>query len=265
MEYKTETVDAIATSATDSFPEMVPSISNFVELQRGLLNHTTGFWERNVEVRELNGYDEERIASFDSRKNMTYVNYITEILRMGVLSIGSINGSELDVRFEELTLGDRNNLFLSIVRATYGRERSFERPCEDCGNSNVLTIDLFDDFPLIEPSFDPTDTLKVPLKNGITHELRPPTAEDTIYVGNNASTTAEQSTLLLARCSVWRDNQPDNPEEWARSLGMSDRNKLIRELVSMDMGPRMEGVDVDCVHCGKKMTAMIDWVFLILG
>jgi hypothetical protein len=263
MEHQVETVDALQNINQESFPEIPNHLSNFIELQRGLLNTTTGIWERVAEVRELNGYDEERIASLENRKNITYAEYITEILKMGVVSLGSI--SNFQSRLDDLAIGDRNSLFLAIVRTTYGRERSFDRTCDSCNKINKITIDLVDDFPVVVPSFDPTDTLKVELRNGVIHELRIPTAADTLYVGKKAKTNAEQSTLLLARCSVWKENAPTNPEEWARSLGMVDRNKLIKELISIEMGPTMEEVDVDCVHCGSKITAMIDWVFLILG
>ncbi len=263
MEYQTETIDVLKSVEQEAFPEIPNQLNNFIELQRGLLNTTTGIWERLAEVRELTGFDEERIAALETRKNITYAEYITEILKMGVTAVGSL--PDFKNRLDDLAIGDRNLLFLAIVRTTYGRERSFDRLCDSCNQSNKITIDLIDDFPVAAPSFDPTDTIKVELKDGTIHELRIPTAADTLYVGKKAKTNAEQSTLLIARCSVWRENKPDNPENWARSLGLVDRNKLIKELVSIEMGPKMEEVDVTCVHCGSNITAMIDWVFLILG
>lgn len=263
MEHQLEVIDKVAEETQDRFPEMPRQIGKYTTLQRGLFNKTTNTWEKEAEVRELTGYDEEQIASLDNRVSLTYADYITEILKLGVISIGNI--PNVADRVEDLTIGDRNALFLAVVRTTYGRERSFDKVCTSCNKINKIIIDLVDDFPTVEPSFDPTDTLKVPLRDGSIHELRPPTAADTTYVGKHATTNAEQSTMLLARCSVWNENPPKDPVSWARSLGMADRNKLIKELISIEMGPRMEGVDVECVHCGERLPALIDWVFLILG
>lgn len=263
MEHQSEVIDKFTEETQDRFPEMPRQIGKYTTLQRGLFNKITNTWEKNAEVRELTGYDEEHIASLDNKVSLTYADYITEILKLGVVSIGNIPNVADHV--EDLTIGDRNALFLAVVQTTYGRERSFDRACISCSKINKITIDLVDDFPIVEPSFDPTSTLKITLKDGSIHQLRPPTAADTTYVGNNANTNAEQSTMLLARCSVWDENPPRDPFTWARSLGMADRNTLIKELISIEMGPHMEGVDVECVHCGERLPALIDWVFLILG
>lgn len=263
MSNKIETIDVLTEAAKDRFPEIPKQVDNTIELQRGLLNTTTGVWERRAEVRELTGWDEERISALENRSNITYMDYITEILKMGTVAVGNLDFSQ---RLEELTIGDRNLLFLAIVRTTYGRERTFEQTCESCKKVNKITIDLYDDFPIQKPAFDPTGTLQVILKDGSIHELRPPTAEDSAYVAKNAKTIAAQSTLMIARCSVWTNTDaPDNTEEWARNLSMSDRGTLIRALSDIEMGPKMEEVDVDCVHCGDKLSVLIDWIFLILN
>ena len=262
MVNNTETKDVIS-DLKDKFPEIPSQIDNTIELQRGLLNTSNGLWERKAEVRELTGFDEERISALENRSNITYMDYITEILKMGVLSIGSADFYE---RMEELTIGDRNLLFLAIVRTTYGRERTFDRQCDDCKKINKVTIDLYDDFPVQKPSFDPTETLVVSLKDGTKHHLRPPTAADSAYVAKHGKTSAEQSTLMIARCSVWNDVKgPEDVEIWARGLGMADRGTLITALSEITMGPKMEEVDVDCVHCGANMAVLIDWIFLILN
>lgn len=265
MATKVETVDVLGDSVKDKFPEIVNHLDNTIELQRGLINQANGVWERIAEVRELNGFDEERIASLETRSNITYNEYMTEIIKLGVTSIGNLGNGFLN-RLNELTIGDRNLLFLAIVRTTYGRERTFDQTCESCSKVNKVTIDLYDDFPIQVPDFEPTGTLKVTLKNGKIHELRPPTSEDTIYVAKHGKTPAQQSTLLIARCSVWdSEPAPEDIEAWVRSLGMADRGVLINALSGIQMGPRMEEVDVDCVHCGSKMPVMIDWIFLILN
>ena len=257
-----ETIDILEKIDEDKFPEIPRQLDNAVELQRGLINRVTGEWEKLAEVRELTGYDEERIASLENRKGITYIEYFTEILKMGVVSIGNI---EFKDRLNELTIGDRNILFLAIIRTTYGRERMFDRTCGECKEVNKVIIDLYDDFPLQTPDFDPTGTIKVTLKNGTVHELRPPNAEDNIAIGKKDSTGPAQASAMIARCSIWRDNPPVNAEEWAKSLSLSDRQLLIRALTDLNMGPKLEEVDATCAHCGADMPVLIDWIFLILG
>lgn len=262
MSTNTETIDVLETLDEAKFPEIPRQVDTTVELVRGLLNHDTGAWERNAEVRELTGYDEEKIALLEGRKGITYIEYFTEILKMGVVSIGSLDFKN---RLNELTVGDRNILFLSIVRATYGRERTFDRNCDECSQPNTVTIDLYDDFTNQTPNFDPTGTIKVTLRDGTVHEMRPPTAEDTLAVGKKDTSGPVQTSAMIARCSIWRGNAPDNAEVWARSLSMSDRNALVKALMDLKIGPKMDEVSATCAHCGADMPVMIDWIFLILG
>lgn len=262
MNNNTQTIDVLGDAAKDRFPQISKQLDNTIELQRGLFNYDTGTWERFAEVRELTGHDEERISALENRNNLTYIDYMTEILRMGTVALGNLDFSK---RLDELTIGDRNLLYLAIVRTTYGREKTFDQACTECKKLNKVTIDLYDDFPIQVPSFDPTDTVKVTLKNGTIHELRPPTAADSVYVAKNANTVAAQSTLMISRCSVWTDGEPEDKDAWARDLGMADRQTLINALADINMGPKMEEVNVDCVHCGKKIPVLIDWIFLILN
>lgn len=262
MSNNTETIDVTTTITEDRFPEIPRQVDNTVMLQRGLLNHNTGEWEKEAEVRELTGYDEERIASLENRKNITYIEYFTEVLKIGVVSIGNIDFKN---RLNELTIGDRNNLFLSIIRTTYGRKRTFDRVCQMCKEQNKITIDLYDDFEMQTPDLGPSGTVLVTLKDGTVHELRPPTAEDNIVIGKKDLSGPAQSSAMIARCSVWRGEAPEKPEEWARSLSMADRNALVRAINDIKMGPKMDEVSVDCAHCGADMPVLIDWIFLILG
>ena len=65
-------------SMDEMFKEPAPVIaapeSVIVELQRGLINPTTGQWQTTAEVRELNGKDEEFLASLDHIVIFPFVN-----------------------------------------------------------------------------------------------------------------------------------------------------------------------------------------------
>lgn len=254
-----ETTAAPLVEVQDKFPTIPEQIDNVVVLQRGLLNHNTGEWEKRAIVRELNGYDEEKLSVIENRKDLVYADYVTEVLKLGVEEIGSIDFKN---RLDDLTIGDRNALFLGIVRTTYGSERSFDRVCDECNKDNVITIDLYEDFELQEPGFDPTGTLPVKLRKK-TVQVRPLTARDSLEITKHAKTSAEQSSMIISKC-VQLDASED-PEEWAKKLNIADRNKIVQAIIDIQMGPKMGEVDVDCVHCGAKMPVLIDWLFLIFN
>jgi hypothetical protein len=257
------TEDVIDDLARDPFPKISEQIDSQVVLQRGLYNESTGEWERVAEVRELTGYDEERLAVVEGRKNITYAEYMTEVLKLGVVSIGRTDFKD---RLDDLALGDRDSLFLGIVRTTYGRERGFTQGCPECSKINEITLDLYDDFPIQDPGFDPTGLIEATLSTGVTVGLSVPTARDSLFVAKSGKTGAEQNTLMLSRCVVFQEGEePDNAVEWAKSLNLRDRNMLIKKLLDIKMGPKVGEVDAECVHCGAKMPVMIDWIFLIFG
>ena len=263
MKKETVTEDLIDDLARDPFPNISDQIDSQVVLQRGLYNDRRMEWDRVAEVRELTGYDEERLAVVESRKNITYAEYMTEVLKLGVVSIGNADFKD---RLDDLALGDRDALFLGIVRTTYGRERTFTQACPECSKANQVTLDLYDDFPIQDPGFDTTGLIEVTLSKGETVALSVPTARDSLYVAKNGKNGAEQNTLMLSRCAVFPEGEePDNAVAWAKSLNLRDRNLLIKKLLDIKMGPKVGEVDADCVHCGASMPVMIDWIFLIFG
>jgi hypothetical protein len=257
------TEDVIDNLARDPFPSISEQVDNQVVLQRGLYNEETNEWDVIAEVRELTGYDEERLATVEGRKNITYAEYMTEVLKLGVVSIGNSNFKD---RLDDLALGDRDSLFLGIVRTTYGRERNFLQTCPECSKANDITLDLYDDFPIQEPGFDPTSLIEMTLNNGQVVGLSIPTARDSLYVAKHGKNGAEQNTLMLSRCVAFQEGEaPRDPVVWAKSLSLRDRNLLIKRLLDIKMGPKVGEVDANCVHCGAKMPVMIDWIFLIFG
>ena len=78
-----------------AFKDPAPSISLpesvIVELQRGLLNPTTGQWQTTAEVRELNGKDEEFLSSLENNKKITYAMYVNTLVSRATVRIGDTN------------------------------------------------------------------------------------------------------------------------------------------------------------------------------
>lgn len=257
-------------SFNDAIKDKVPSIgkpeSLIVELQRGLIDPATGLWQTTAEVRELTGEDEEYLASLENDRNMTYAKYINTLLARATERIGTIHINGDQKHLQDLVIGDRDALFLGVVKATYGQEKTFTRTCGECGKDSDITINLVDDFPISIPKVDVQKPLDVTLRKGTKVKFRIPTGNDSVQVVKDGNTTAEQSTLMIARCAVWDEGEsPEDPVKWAKTLSLADRNKIIKTLLSVEIGPKIKEVNTQCAHCSTEMYVAIDWVSLLLG
>lgn len=256
-------------AANAAIAEPAPSINNApntsVELMKGLYNLETDQWETTALVRELNGEDEEAIASLTSKKNLSYSEYMSSLLARSVLYIGDIEVNGNASLIDQLMVGDRDLLFIGTVRATYGRVRELEAVCNQCESNNYVTLNLDEDFKMVEPTRDLREPLEVKLKDGTLVKLNYPTGADSMYVAKKAKTSAEQNTLMLARCSVWDSNPPKDREAWAKSLNLGDRGKLVRALSTDPPGPKMEEVKTQCANCKEDLVILMDWVSLLFG
>jgi hypothetical protein len=263
------TTETEVTSFNDAIKDKVPTIgkpeSLIVELQRGLMDSTTGLWQTTAEVRELTGEDEEYLASLENDRNMTYAKYINSLLARSTERIGNIHINGNQAILQDLVIGDRDSLFLGVIKATYGPEKTFTRTCASCDKDSDITINLVDDFPLTVPNVDVHKPLEVQLRKGGVVKFRIPTGSDSLQVVKDGSTTAEQSTHMIARCAIWEENAPENPVQWAKSLSLADRTKIIKTLLNVEIGPKIREVNTQCAHCGQDMEIVIDWVSLLLG
>ena len=129
----------------------------------------------------------------------------------------------------------------------------------------VFVVDLEDDFKVDESSEDLRVPLSATLRDGTVIQLNYPTGADSQYVSKKAKTTAEQNTLMLARCAVLPGMDRPQAEVWAKNLNLADRNKLVKTLLSAQPGPRMEEVETQCAHCNAKLVLALDWVSLLFG
>lgn len=256
---------AIDNLLKEDAPEIGMPLPAVTTLQRGLPDIGTGEWHTEAEVRELTGADEEYLASLESKATVTYADYMTALLSRAVIRVGDIPVSKEVI--EDLTIGDRDLLFLSVVKCTYGKDREYHVRCPHCDESNDVVIDLDTDFPLQKPNHDLRNPVIVKLRNGKEVGLRMPTGGDSAYVGKHSTNTATQNTMMLARCALLSDADRDgqSPEVWAKSLSLADRSKLIKALLDVKAGPRMEGVNVQCAHCGENMPINLSWMSLLFG
>lgn len=256
---------AVNNAIQDPVPELHPVESVLTNLQRGLIDPATGTWHTDAEVREMTGADEEYLASLEAQESITYAEYMSSLLRRAVVRVGSIDISKFPESLDGLTIGDRDILFLTIVKATYGTEKTFQAECSSCEKTNDVTINLNEDFPIIEPSVDLRSPIEVPMKSGLLVKLRVPTIADNTAVAKTGKSVAEQNTIMLSRCSVWGEDKPSDVVEWARNLNYADRNKLVKTLLNITAGPKIGEVNVPCAHCKSDLTIRLDWISLLLG
>ncbi len=257
---------ALNAALEEKAPELQPPVGVITHLQRGIVNGATGEWETEVEVKEMTGADEEYLASIENKDGVTYTEYMAAMLKRAVVRIGNIDVEANPVVIDSLSIGDRDITFLAIIKATYGETRTFVTRCPHCTLSNDITIDLNDDFPLTPPSIDLRSPLVVTLRNGESLKLRVPNSGDNSYVSKKATSVAAQNTLMISRCVVWDEGKkPQDTESWAKSLGISDRSTIVTALLSVEAGPKLEGVNIQCAHCGEQVSVVIDWISLLLS
>ena len=257
----TQMADVINDAAVDPAPEMEPAPRLDLDLIYGI--EIDGEWVTTATVRELNGEDEEILSPLGTDDELLYTDYVTAILERAVVSIGDhpVTKSLL----EDLTLGDRDTLFLHAIRVSYGMEREVQALCPNCNESNDIVIELDEDFPLHPPTFDPQEGILVEGKRD-TYRLRLPTGKDMVVVqGDDVDSIAKFNTSVLAQCVVFGDDAPEDKVAWAKSLNLSDRKLLIDTLLKTRVGPELEEVDAQCAACQEEIRLVLDWASLLLG
>lgn len=263
-----QSLSNVAESANAAIADPVPVINSApdtsVKLIRGVLNGATGDWEKDAVVRELTGEDEEHLAALDSKEDLSYGEYLSYLLQRAVVSIGSMPISNNPDLIDELIIGDRDLLFLGVIRATYGRAREMQMICGTCEKSNDVTIDLNEDFKVEETTIDISKPVAVQLRDGQTLHFNYPTTGDSRYAVKKGKTTAEQNTYIIARCLISEQDR-DSRESWAKRLSLVDRKKIVKAINQAQPGPRMEEVKTQCAHCNTELTVLLDWVSLLFG
>lgn len=243
---------AIAKVAGPELPVMGSPPASTYELPCGLLG-PDGKLVKDVTVRELNGYDEEKLARLDANTNVA--NYVTELCLAAVTSLGPEPPTRDQIR--SLLIGDRDYLVMAIRRTTYGNMVEFELSCDACETKSAIEIDLTEDVKVIEMS-DPytrsfemeishSGRVKIELLNGFAQEAF---SENTKKV----KTQAEINTLMLAKSVSEINGKPTfGTEDPVRNLPSGDRAKILDFISEIQPGPQLqEPVPVPCATCGKE-------------
>lgn len=254
--------EVVVNTVDELFRDPVPEMPDPLDTKVDLLYGLPGISGKTAVVREMTGEDEEFMASLGNRSELPYPEYISHLLKRTVLQIGDIDVQKNPEVIEELTVGDRDMLFLGLVKATYGPTKEFVVTCSACEQENNFVVDIDTDFPISGDIENVNENIKVTLRNGKQVLFHPPTVADSRFVAKKGKTVAEQNTLMISRCVL---SDIPNSDEWASRLNMGDRRKIVQAILDAKVGPVVGEVNDPCSHCGETITVVMDWVSLLLG
>ena len=228
-------------------------------LPRGL--YVSGGFKKQCTFRELNGADEEVLAKTRDGNDL-----FDQVIALGTVSIDDFDIQSMPIVERQtwlrmLLIGERDQLFLGIVAATFGESKMISFTCGACREKQDVELLLSEDFKPKE--IDPSKSLDVfeyRTSRGDDLILRLVTGEDQreAFTRKGAS-VAEQNTIILSRVITKLNNGmvPD-PLGYARSLSMKDRSNLLDDLVSRQ--PSIDlGVTTKCAVCQADQNLNIGW------
>jgi hypothetical protein len=234
--------DVVITTTSPPFDEVV--------LPGGFLTED-GSLIKLVQIRELNGSDEEAIA-----KSSTPGKALEVVLSRGLVSLDgeTVNKSQLD----QLLAGDREAILIGIRVATFGETVMYNATCFECSTTQELEVNLTTDLNTValdDPINDRVFSVKgkagdivLSLPNGVT-------TKRLVEIENQPY--PELVTALLSGCIISVNDEPSIGKSTALNLGMSDRELLVKEIYARNPGPRLGEVNKACEACGKNITLLL--------
>jgi len=227
-------------------------------LPRGMFQQ--GTWQREVEVRELTGIDEETLV-----KTPDQLAFFSSVVALGTVSIGNVDLSGTPVAerkffLGELLLGEREMIFMRIIQATFGDEKVVPFTCTLCGVGQEMAMLLSQDFPPKEVIDIEQTTFTYTLRNGDVVEVRPAVgADQEEALSRKGISTAEQNTIMLSRCITKRNGDLIvDPIAFARKLGMKDRYAVLEAMVARQPSVQLD-VTTTCSACGGEQKIALTW------
>jgi len=237
-----------------------------VKLFRGLF--WNGRWEDDARVKELTGADEEGIA-----RMMTGAapgQYVNAVLAYGVSQVGQqeIEKMPLNERMgvlDALLIGEKELLFLNILRVSFGDQRTTTVQCQVCDAMSEVDFSITEDIP-IRPLDDPHRvTYDYETRSGARIEYRLVTGADQAESQRRPNiSTPEENTIILSRVIESYNGSPlVDPIRFARDLGAQDRRGLMRAINEHQPGPYFEEVKLPCSKCGAESLFRPSWADLL--
>jgi hypothetical protein len=217
--------------------------------------------KKEVRFRELNGADEEVLARTKDGNDL-----FDQVIALGTVSIDDFDVQSLPIPerhtwLRMLLLGERDQLFLGIVAATFGQSKVLSFTCSACRERQDVELLLLEDFKPKE--IDPSKSLETfdyRTSKGDDLVVRLVTGDDQREAfSRKGASVAEQNTVILSRVITKLNGGlvPD-PLGFARSLSMKDRSALLADLVSRQPSVDL-GVTTQCAVCQADQTLNLGW------
>jgi hypothetical protein len=212
---------------------------------------------QSVSVRELTGYDEEKLARSQAKNQ---ADYMTELLTLGI-DTSDIDRDYLPVIIDGLLLGDRDAILMGMRTATYGPTLSMrDMTCPQCDESFDFDINL-DKEVKVRTLDNPRDRMvKVATRRYGECVVRFAQHGDMVVLYERKLSGAEMDTMILSRCLLQigehrLDDIGDDATQLVRALGLGDREKILTSITDAQPGPQLQGVTVACPACNFSAPA----------
>ena len=201
-------------------------------------------WVRHVDIRELNGYDEELIASIQDY----FPPFKTSLLLSRVAKFSNIT-HKLDVHqtVRNLSVGDRIALIIHLRKITFGTMFYCTIHCPSC--KDKLSVDIPID-QLLQPVYTNVQTAYTIELEGYALKIRPITGLDLENIALNQN-TSDLTEKLLTSCILVAN--PPLP----KSLNNQLQEQISTELSKID--PQADlNLKVNCPNCNENFQIPID-------
>lgn len=253
-------VESFNEAAKPDAPMIQEPGNGLVTLMYGV--EVDGMLRDYVEIREMNGRDEEALAKLNPDAPNYPVVIVDTVIRRAVTSLGGLDPKP--ERLQALLMGDRDLIFKEILISTYGSEKEYDGiECQSCKERMDLHVDVAGVIEVQKLEGEPEFTVK--LKDGTEVRMHYPTGKNqmAVYSGTEVLSLAETNTLMLAQCIDEVDGRKiNNGRKFALDLSIRDRATLVDALAK---GPsvRFKEVEVPCEHCGTKLPFVLGWADLL--
>jgi hypothetical protein len=221
-----------------------------VKLPGGVLVYGEADAITHAEVRELNGFDEEKLGRVPANQPG---KLLTTILELGTVKIGDEKATP--ALLESLLIGDRDALLLGIRIATYGNDLDLTLTCPYCQADMKANLVLSEDIPVRALESQDDRFFEVELKKGRKARVSMPTGkEQKAMTSANNKSTSELNTMLLAACVQSINGFPvAGSPTTINNLGLADREKLISAIADRRIGPQFGEVKLPCAGCEENI------------
>jgi hypothetical protein len=158
-----------------------------------------GFWLRQVELREMNGYDEQILLDM-SRYPLPFK---TTALLGGLVKFGNGYAESYNMKTaRELTVGDRIALVLYIRRTIFGDKLHCTLSCPNCKEAISLDLSISN---LLQPSIsDPKSEYELSVEN-YRLTVRPIKGADLESIATNVDEGTDKMEKLVRACVISSD------------------------------------------------------------